>query len=154
MNNNTHGVLKIVLWVVAVYHLAFGAVLLTGFNVESLARLALGTEVEVNDQVDYMLKPLGIYTMVFGVLALLTALNPLRHRPMLIGIMSLYVLRLLNHLMQMDTLHEVFKVPTSTSYRSIGILAVVIILLAIFWPRKEQPALAEGGESTEESPED
>ena len=87
-------------------------------------------------------------------MALLTALNPLRHRPMLIGIMSLYVLRLLNHLMQMDTLHEVFKVPTSTSYRSIGILAVVIILLAIFWPRKEQPALAEAGESTEESPED
>lgn len=152
-NTKAHGALKIVLWVIAVYHLVFGAVLLTGFNVENLARSVLGAQMEINDQVDYMLKPLGIYTMVFGGLALLTALNPLRHRPMLIGIMALYVLRLLNHLMQMDTLREVFKVPDSTSYRSIGILAVITILLAIFWPRRE-PALAGAGKSTEESTED
>lgn len=147
-NNNTHGVLKGVLWVVAVYHLAFGAVLLTGFNVDNLARSVLGATVEISDQVSYMFKPLGIYTIAFGALALLTALDPARHRPMLIGIMILYILRLLTHLLQMDTLHEVFKVPDSTSYRSIGILMVIIILLAVFWPREDI------AESTEESKDD
>ena len=135
-NNNKHGVLKAVLWVIAVYHLAFGAVLLTGFNVDNLAHSVLGATVEISDQVNYMFKPLGVYTIAFGALSLLTALNPTRHRPMLIAIMTLYILRLLNHLLQMNTLHEVFKVPDSASYRSIGILAVIIILLAVFWPRE------------------
>jgi hypothetical protein len=153
-NNNTHGVLKAVLWVIAVYHLAFGAVLLTGFNAENLARSVLGATVEISDQVSYMFKPLGIYTIAFGALALLTALDPTRHRPMLIGIMALYILRLLNHLLQMNTLHEVFKVPDSTSYRSIGILAVIIILLAVFWPRRDPSASEENAEPTERSKDD
>ena len=58
-NNNKHGVLKAVLWVIAVYHLAFGAVLLTGFNVDNLARSVFGATVEISDQVSYMFKPLG-----------------------------------------------------------------------------------------------
>ncbi len=142
-NNNKHGALKAVLWVIAVYHLAFGTVLLTGFNVDNLAQSVLGATVEISDQVSYMFKPLGVYTIAFGALALLTALNPTRHRPMLIAIMTLYILRLLTHLLQMNTLHEVFQVPDSASYRSIGILAVIIILLAVFWPHEDISELEE-----------
>src|SRR5438046_3054213 len=92
-----HGVLVVVLWLIAAYHILLGVgALLSEQTAEQLAANVFGLRLQLTPQSSYLVKLLGIYATVFGLVVGLAARAPENHPGILYVVIVLYLLRILN----------------------------------------------------------
>ena len=103
-------VLSGVLWYVSATHLLIGA----GVNLvpASLPFLAMlyGAEVSFTPEFTYVLKPLGAFMFVLGLIAAAAARDPLRFRPVIYGFVILFVIRSGQRLVFGQEIAEIFGI--------------------------------------------
>ena len=94
-----HGLLVVVLWLIAVYHVLMGiGALLSDRVAEQLAWRVFGLRLKLTPQSGYLVKLLGIYAAAFGAVAGVAAGAPERYPALLNVVVFLYVLRIVNKL--------------------------------------------------------
>jgi hypothetical protein len=128
--------LQLVLWSICIYHIVLGA---CGFLSEDvavrLADLLFSVKVEPTPQVSYLVKLLGIYAVLFGLMTATAAVAPERHPTLLNLVVLLYALRVLNKLVFSDLFVQAFAAPPARTWVDIAMLLAFGLAVALLKPR-------------------
>jgi len=116
--------LKIVLWLICLYHVFMGvAAFLSEDMAVWLADVVFGISLPVTPQISYLAKLLGVYVVVFGLMVAVAAFDPARHLSLLNIVIILYALRILNKLVFADLFTTAFAAPPYRTWLDIAMLA-------------------------------
>lgn len=116
--------LELVLWLIALYHFLMGlGAVLSERVAEQLAEKAFGIRLRLEPQTSYMVKLLGVYAAIFGVVVGVAATNPGRYPVLLDVVVGLYVLRILNKVGHRKLFSEAFDAPERRVWIDLAMLA-------------------------------
>lgn len=118
--------LKVILLLIGVYHIGLG--LFTFLNKETaifLAQTFFGMTFLANDQLLYIAKLLGIYSIAFGSIMLVAMSDPGKYRRIIDVAIFVYILRVLNRI--------IFAGMVQTAFQVSDMAMVVEILLLVFF---------------------
>jgi hypothetical protein len=117
MNPKALQALKLFMWGVCAFHVIVGI----GLNVSPAFPQAMagyyGATVNWTPDFLYIIKPLGAFMLVMGVLAAVAATDPLRNVPIIYGFILLFVLRTLQRVIHQDELFDTFGI---TAMHNVG----------------------------------
>jgi hypothetical protein len=109
-NNLMLRAVKVLLWVFCIYHVITGL----GVNVAPAmmknVASAYGASVDLTPQFAYLGKMFGAYMVVIGLLAGAAALDPVKHRLIVNGIILLFVLRVVQRLVFINEIQSTFGI--------------------------------------------
>lgn len=134
--------LKIVLLMISAYHLFLGlAPFLSDALTVQLAQSVFGLKLNMTEQLGYVVKLLGVYAMMFGLICGLAAFNPEKYRAVLNLIVLLYIFRVLNKLAFMGKFAQAFDTPLSRVWTDIALLAFFGLAVLFLKPWGRMPAV-------------
>ncbi len=129
-----HRPVQILLWIIALYHIVLGALLI--FSGELSLRFAdasYGWKITGSPELGILGEILGCYGIAFGLTMAIAAGNPVRHRALLTVGIVLIVLRLLQRILFADKVMETFQVPSGRYWAAF--VFVLAIGVALTWAR-------------------
>lgn len=127
--------LRIVLYLIAAYHLLLGAGgLLSTDTATKLARDLFGMELEVTPQSAYLTRLLSVYALAFGYFAGVAAADPSRNPALLDGIVLLYTLRIGLKLGSLKVYEEAFRASASRVWADAALLALFGLSVLLLKP--------------------
>jgi hypothetical protein len=127
-----HTALRTLLWLICIYHIGFGiAANLAPAQVNALAASVLGQPLPDNPALYQILKPFGIYAMIFGVMMGVAAWNPVKNRALITIGMILFGLRLLQRLLNLDEMQQGLGVSAARNWATIVAVACFALLLGV-----------------------
>lgn len=130
--NNKHTALRGLLWFICIYHVALGLCAnLPPAQVQSVASLVFGLHLPDNPALFQLIKPFGVYVVVFGVMMGVAAWNPVKNRALITIGVILFALRLLQRLLNLDAVEQGFGVTPGRNTATIATVAAFAILLAV-----------------------
>ena len=136
MSQSSHLPIRIILSVIAAYHLLAGvAALLFQDAAVKIGSLLFGVGITLTPQSELLVRYLGAFGLSFGVLAVLAALAPERNRAILYGFVVYFLVRALSRVMYWQLLDEHTVGPAPNWVRIIVILAFAASLV-VFMPRQ------------------
>ena len=148
MQGTSFRALQAFLWMICAFHVIVGV----GLNLSSAIPAGMasyyGAEVNWTPQFVYILKPLGAFMFVLGILAAVAARNPLGNKMVVYGLVTLFVIRALQRVVFGGEIYAAFAIAPG---RNIGnavffvALAVALFTLYRFVARSEvapEPAAA------------
>lgn len=130
---------KIVLLLIAVYHIAFA--LLTVISDEmaaTVAKHAFGVTLDMSPQVMYMTKLLGMYGAAFGLFVLIIAFKTARYATLLYVVIALYAARIATRLIFLPGVSDSFKIEQPRIMVGAGLLALFALAVAFVRPKRER----------------
>lgn len=126
MRGTSFKALQAFLWFICAFHIIVGAGLNFSTGIPAAMASYYGAEVDWTPQFVYILKPLGAFMFVLGILAAVAALNPLRNKMIVYGFVTLFAIRALQRIVFSREVYDAFAIAWG---RNIG-NAVFFILLA------------------------
>jgi hypothetical protein len=128
---NKHVALRGLLWIICFYHVGCGlAPNLFPDQVPMLAEKLAGMRVSAVPEFIYLAKPFGVYAIAFGIMMGLAAWNPVKNRALISVGIILFALRIIQRLMGISEVEQLFGVAPSRSFATIGIVAAFGAALA------------------------
>lgn len=126
---------RITTGIAAGYHLILGGALLAlpAGELTGIARMFLGTELEIDPKLALIGKFVGAYILVFGILLALLFLKPVRLRALMVPALVLFGVRLVNKLVFMTAIEQAFGVTRGRSLFALITLAVIFGIMV--WTR-------------------
>jgi hypothetical protein len=137
MNQRRYLAVRVILWVIAVYHLAAG--LVATFAKEqttTLASLMFGIALTMDGQTELLVRYLGAFGIAFGVLAALAALDPVRNKAFIYGAVVYFFVRAFDRIVFAELLAQHHVGPAPNWWRIVVIVAFAALLLW-FMPREQ-----------------
>ncbi|MCI0743775.1 MAG: hypothetical protein L0Y58_00065 [Verrucomicrobia subdivision 3 bacterium] len=132
--------LKAVLIMISLYHCFLGlAPFLSDALTVQLARSVFGLKLEMTNQMGYIVKLLGVYAMVFGLVCAVVAFNTEKYRALLNIVFFLYLFRVLNKLAFMGKFTQAFDASPSRVWSDIVLLAFFGLAVLLLKPRSPVP---------------
>jgi hypothetical protein len=146
-------VLQINLWMVCAFHGVIGV----GLNVSPdfipvVAKWYGATQVDITPQLLVLVRPIGAFMFILGVLAAVAAIQPLRYRAVIYSFAGLFFIRALQRVVWGNEQTAAFGIPQERVIGSMVfffLLAVVLVVLyryveshsraAVAGPSGEQP---------------
>jgi len=137
MAQNSYMPVRIILWVIAAYHLAAGLVA-TFFKEQAatLAGLMFGVAITMDGQTELLVRYLGAFGIALGVLAALAALNPVRNQAIIYGLVVYFFMRAFDRIVFASLLAQHHVGPMPNGGRAVVIVAFAAALLW-FMPREK-----------------
>ncbi|HET6371929.1 MAG TPA: hypothetical protein VFG76_01390 [Candidatus Polarisedimenticolia bacterium] len=141
MTSTSHRLLQAFLWMVCVFHVVVGV----GLNVSSeFPRLMAGyygATVDWTPQFTYILKPLGAFMFVLGLLAAAAARDPRRYRGVAYLFATLFTIRALQRLVLSEPLHDAFSIsPARNMGNAVFFLVLAATLVGLhLWAQRTSP---------------
>lgn len=134
--STSHLPLRVILWVIALYHLAAGvaAVLFQDAAVK-LGAVMFGIAITLTPESELLVRYLGAFGLSFGVLAVLAALAPQKSRAILYGFVVYFLVRAFSRIGFWELLNEHTVGPAPNWARIIVILVFAASLLVLM-PRE------------------
>lgn len=130
--NNKHTALRGLLWFICLYHVVLGLCAnLPPAQVQSVATSLLGLHLPPDPALFQILKPFGVYVMVFGVAMGIAAWNPVKNRALISLGVVLFGLRLLQRLTDLDGVQQNLGVASGRNWATIVTVAAFALLLAV-----------------------
>src|SRR3989338_4485753 len=131
--------LKIVLGIVAVYHILLGiaGILIPADLISKLASQFFYFTLTVTPEVGWVIRPFASYLLVFGVFMGVAALDPSKYKLIIYGGISLFVVRIIQRLYFMARGFEEFGTDPVRSWLHIGVVTILAIALIVL-VRKEK----------------
>lgn len=143
-NNTALTLLKVALWITCAFHILVGLTL--NFDIGLKEWVGSGL---YNAQVDwsqpqfvYILKPLGAFMFVLGVMAAIAARNPLHNRLMVYGFALLWLVRSSQRLIFWQEIQAAFAIPAGAMVSGtvfVFLSGVLLLALLYFAERPRQP---------------
>lgn len=130
MTSNRLRLLQGFLWMVCAFHILVGVGLNMGPGFAKVMAGYYGASVEWTPQFTYILKPLGAFMLVLGLLAAAAARDPLRHKVTAYGFVVLFTIRALQRLVFRRELLDAFSISPA---RNLGNVALFLGLAAVLF---------------------
>jgi hypothetical protein len=125
------GALRGVLWFVAVYQFLVGALLLLTPSLAQLVVGFYGSDATVTEQFTFILKPLGAYMVMTGLIASGAARAQIPHPSIVMALVVLFAINVLYRLARFEYIQTTFGIPAWHLVGQIVILSALAITLAV-----------------------
>ena len=116
MKFNTLGVLKILLWFIAAFHLIVGMGLNVSPEFPQLMAQYYGAQVNWTPEFLYIVKPIGAFMFALGVMAALAARDPLGHVSVVYGFAVLFAFRGLQRLIFQSEIESAVAIASGRNF--------------------------------------
>lgn len=128
----SYGFFRGLLWVIGGYHILAG--LLFNGPRPWLVRVAetLGATRMPDEAAFYLVKPFGIYLLLFGLAMCAAAWNPIKNRTLITLGVLLFGLRIIQRLSTLSQTQDLFGISAARNGVMLAIIALFGILLAVF----------------------
>lgn len=133
MPSTSQRVLKAYLWFIALFHLFVGVAINLSPSFTRMIADGYGARVDWTSQFTYILHPLGAFMIVLGLLAGAAAREPERYEGVILGFVTLFVIRALHRLVYGDVLTQSFGIAPSRNMTNAIIFIAQAILLFSLW---------------------
>lgn len=90
-----------------------------------------GMNIEINSQMQYLVKMLGLYSFLIGIIIIFVFINPYKYNNFIWVLILLYSYRFIFSILSFDFMHTNFKISYFNLYLATSILALSLILLII-----------------------
>ena len=100
-------------------------------SAQTYGEIVFGYIININQEMEYILRNLGIYALAFGIILFFSAKTPTRYKPVILSLLVIYIYRVFHSVFTFDTIHSSFQVPVYRIYIAIFILSLISILLII-----------------------
>jgi hypothetical protein len=104
-------------------------------SAQTYGEIVFGYILNINLEMEYILRMLGIYALAFGTILFFSAKNPTRYKPVILSLLIIYIYRVFHSVFTFETIHSLFQVPAYRIYIAIFILSIISILLIIGYLR-------------------
>ena len=116
MKFNTLGVLKILLWFIAAFHLIVGMGLNVSPEFPQLMAQYYGAQVNWTPEFLNIVKPIGAFMFALGVMAALAARDPLSNVPVVYGFVVLFAFRGLQRLIFQSEIESAVAIASGRNF--------------------------------------
>jgi hypothetical protein len=147
MSNTALKLLKVCLWITCAFHILVGLSLNLDIGLKEWVGSGL-----YNAQVDwshpqfvYILKPLGAFMFTLGIMAAITARDPIRNKLMVYGFALLWLIRSLQRIIFWQEIQDAFAIPASSLISGTIIVFLSGALLFVLIYLAERPGRPEAG---------
>ena len=141
MSSKTLSALKIVLWFVCLSHIILGAAIMLSPEFQQRVAALYSAKVDWTPQFVYILRPLGAFMLVLGMLGIAAARNPLRYQFVVYGFAGLLLIRVVQRLVFQRDIHQAFGIePSRNTINALAFLALAALLVALLQIAKRQSA--------------
>jgi hypothetical protein len=142
MNTQTHTPVRVLLWLIAVYHVVAGVVAtFLQTAAVNIGSLMFGVRITMDGQTELLVRYLGAFGIAFGVMAALAALAPERNKTFICGAVVYFVVRAFDRIAFAGLLAQYSVGPVLNWWRIVVILAFAVGLL-VFMPKQRVPSHA------------
>jgi hypothetical protein len=121
------------LWFIALFHLFVGLSVNLSEPFTRMIAAGYGARVDWTPQFVYILRPLGAFMIVLGLLAAVAARQPARYPAVILGFVVLFAIRSLHRVVYAGTLESAFGITRARSMTMMAIFAVQAIVLFLLW---------------------
>lgn len=133
-NNPT--LLVATLYFSSIFHVIGGLMILySQESAQTYGEIVFGYILNINQEMEYILRILGIYALAFGTILFFSAKKPTRYKPVILSLLTIYIYRVFYSVFTFETIHYLFQVPAYRIYIAIFILSIISILLIIGYLR-------------------
>ena len=125
--------LQVLMWGACAFHVIVGLGLNLGSSgfVNAMARFYGADVKELSPEFLYILRPLGAFMLVLGIIAALAALDPIRYRGVVYAFAALFILRATQRVLFGAEVEEIFGVPASRNvFQMVFFYALAAALVA------------------------
>lgn len=142
-SNTALTLLKAALWITCAFHILVGLSLNLDLGLKEWVGAGLyNAEVDWSQpQFVYILKPLGAFMFVLGVMAAIAARDPLRNKLLVYGFALLWLIRSSQRLIFWQEIQNAFTIPASSMLSGlifVFLSGVLLVLLLYFADRSRQ----------------
>jgi hypothetical protein len=124
-------ILKGLLWFVATYQFVVGALLLLTPQLAQLVVGLYGSDAQVTEQFTFILKPLGAYMVMTGLIAAASARADVPHPAIVTALSVLFGINVLYRVLRFQYIRDTFHIPAWHLTGQIVVLAGLGIALAL-----------------------
>ena len=123
---------RVVLWLLAAYHLIMGAVAVIAPGVApTIMRALYGLSLTESGQARYMTSMIGALAVAIGSLAAVAALSPASNHPIISALLLLQLVRICCRVRDRRLLADSFGVTNARNAVAIALLAIEATILAV-----------------------
>jgi hypothetical protein len=112
------------------------AAVVSGAHIVAITALLSSGSVTLTPELDYLLKPLGLYVLMFGALMAYAIFDPLKNRAIITWGALVLFLRAMQRLFLTNTLHDLFGIPIGRNLVNVGYLALMAFILLVLRPKR------------------
>tara|TARA_B100001094_G_scaffold257975_1_gene257632 strand:+ start:1245 stop:1691 length:447 start_codon:yes stop_codon:yes gene_type:complete len=124
--------LKLVLFYSSLLHIIGGLMFVYNNDLAKLyGEVIFGMNIEINPQMQYLVKMLGLYSFLIGIIIIFVFINPYKYNNFIWVLILLYSYRFIFSILSFDFMHTNFKISYFNLYLATSILALSLILLII-----------------------
>jgi hypothetical protein len=145
MKNLEFGLLQALLWFASLSHIVIGGGIMISPEFQRAMATIYGAEVDWNGQFIYVLRPLGAYMVVLGLLLAAAALDPWRHRLIVYGLCGVLFLRVLQRVLFQQDIQNAFHISATRDLSTAGLFLVEAIALLVLLHRAGKARNAKTG---------
>ena len=139
MQTTARRALTLYLWFIAVFHLFVGLSVNLSDRFTRMIAAGYGATVDWTPQFAYILKPLGAFMIVLGLLAAVAARQPARYPAVVLGFVVLFAIRAQHRLVFGDAITAAFGIPASRNMLAMGVFVVQAVVLFLLWRAAREP---------------
>ena len=124
--------LQALLWLASLSHIIIGGGIMISPEFQRAMAGIYGAEVDWTGQFIYILRPLGAFMLVLGLLLAVAALDPWKHRLIVYGLCGVLFLRVLQRVVFREDIQDAFHIGTAQDLGMAGFFlaeAVAILVL-------------------------
>lgn len=135
--NNKNMIFRFVTGFAGVYHILLGisALIFPSSLLVKVTNLILGLSPVVDEQFQLIAKFTGAYVLVFGVMLLLLARDPVKYNVLVLPALLLFGIRLVNKIIFFGSISNVYGMPFSRGMFGIASLAVFLLAIGFTAPK-------------------
>ncbi len=137
MKTQSHLSLRVLLWFIAVYHVVAG-VAATFFQdaAVGIGSLLFGVKITMDPQTTLLVRYLGAFGIAFGLMAILAALDPERHKGFIYGAVTYFLVRAFDRVAFAGLLTQ-YSVGFMPNWGRIIVILLFAAGLLVFLPRQK-----------------
>jgi hypothetical protein len=130
----------VIIWAGA-FPIFYGAAgLLSAENLVRISEVLSQGSTVLTPEMQYLIKPLSLYVLMFGALLMVAAVDPERYRGIIIWAAILFFMRGLQRLSITDELNQLFGMPAGRNLMHVGYLFLLAAVLWLLRPKAATPA--------------
>ena len=133
MPSTASRLLRLYLWFIALFHLFVGLAVNLSDTFTRMIAAGYGATVDWTPQFVYILRPLGAFMIILGILAAVAARQPGRYPAVIMGFVILFAIRALHRLVYFDVLDSAFGISRSRSMVNMAVFALQAVVLLLLW---------------------
>lgn len=132
------------LWFICAFHIVVGAGINFSPGITKAMANFYGAQVDWTPQFVYILKPLGAFMFVLGILAVSAARDPLGNPAIVKGFIALFVIRAVQRPLFGREIYEAFAIPPARNLTTMALfLALAACLVLLFRSAQKAKRLTE-----------